>query len=484
MTHRVARLGLVVGIGLWCGAIVFARQEATPTADAAAVVAAVADAGWTLASFPAMDFPTGTVPAANEVVAQAVEALNKGMGAEPALTLLEGALALDPAHPFAWWRLGSLQLFRQHDLGVRNMRHQIDVAPSAAAYKHAAFILHTSGFDEESLPFWREGIAHYPNDRELPALYGETLLAVADYPGAAAVLAAEVGKHPGSSRLRLNYGRALFRTGKTAQAVAEFKQAAALEPVPDMWTSVASALAEAGDLDTALDCAQRAVTATEARVQTLELPERAGGIFPADMTRLVSAWAALGQVLLARGDLDAAETYTSVAWELSASRALSYRLGQIHEKRDDPIGAARFYAFGMFRPAGFPTVDLPSAVRLTDLVPDAQDRSALASAAAAERTRLWTLSLDRTGDLPATGVAFNLIVDAGGIVTAVGATTNQGPAETGQALAQRLVGRRVGPELPRGGTRQILRRGWIACAAGQPVCRVSLYDSGRLLTGT
>ncbi len=430
-----------------------------------------------MSTFPEMNWPKGKIPEANAMVDEAVRLLNSGLGANytAAMDLLNKAVKIDPAHPFAWWRMGSL-LIRppQYQDGLELMRHQIDVAPSPEAYKHAAYILHLGGLNEQALPIWREGVAKYPDDRELPALLGETLLSLTDYDEAAAVLAAEVEKHPKSSRLHLNLARALAAPGHLDDAASHYREAARYEPGADMWIAVANGLAGLGrDLDAADELAHRAVEQAEAQTTGWTLPDAASFAQRPVMNRLIGAWQVTGWIAYKRGDFDRAKRYLVPAMELAFSPDAAFRLAQVEEGRQDLDAAATAYALAIAW-SRTPLVD--ASARFVALVPDEAARQAAMQRAAAYRRDLVPHTLHRPSGAAEARAGFIAVVDASGVVRDV-AVDGVDVVRAGDAasVVEALRGVFLGPRVPWNDAVRTLRRGSIVCAAGQPECTLTMF---------
>jgi Flp pilus assembly protein TadD len=181
---------------------------------------------WTSTSAPRLERRAGKNPAATQLVTQA-------MRSNPllAVDLLRRAVALEPDHPSAWIFLGERLLYvgRATDADAA-WQTALTVAPSPDVYKVMGMALanrHDWPLAERA---FRDGIQKYPDDRDMPALLGETLLNAGHPADAALVLQAEAARRPRSSRLRSALGRAWMRSGRVDEGAAALHESVVLEP--------------------------------------------------------------------------------------------------------------------------------------------------------------------------------------------------------------------------------------------------------------
>jgi tetratricopeptide (TPR) repeat protein len=419
---------------------------------------------WTMTSFPPTAFPASKVPEAEALSGEAVRAMSQGRSAE-ARGLWEKAIALDPAHPFAYWRLGSYSA-NDPARGSELIHRQVEKAPSPPAYLHGAFILQQLGRLDESLAMWREGVRRYPDDRNMAALFGEALLSAGRAEEAVTLLEGEAKRRPGSSRLRLHFGRALIAAGDAEAGLTELSEAARLEDSLQMWRAQANVRATARlDLDTALMFARRAVAAGEAENATI--PDAAPpGVLPNATIRLVRAWDLLSLVHATRGDVVEARAYGVAAWRLSPNAASMARLGAMAEAAGDTTSAAVDYA----RASLFATPDAAApAARMRALVPEASVPALRADARIWDQTvRVLTVSVDTA--VPAQA---NLVIRAdraGRILSAAPAGGNATPIAPILARVRELT---VPPLLPDGSSIDEIVLQWVVTCDGAGTCRLS-----------
>jgi tetratricopeptide (TPR) repeat protein len=141
------------------------------------------------------------VPEAEDLSVQARKLLAAGQRAA-ALDMWRRAITIDPAHPFAYWRIASLSA--DDPVGAAALlQRQVIMAPSAPAYLHGAFILQPLGRSSEALAMWREGIDRFPGDRNMAALFAEALLRQGRSAEALPLLQHEVTLRPATIRQRL-----------------------------------------------------------------------------------------------------------------------------------------------------------------------------------------------------------------------------------------------------------------------------------------
>ena len=94
------------------------------------------------------------------------------------------------------------------------------------------------------------------------------------------------------------------------------------------------------ELNRALDLAQKAVSAVEAKTLTLSIEDPRSLYW---MQILSSAWTTLGRASLRCNDLATAESYLRASWQLSQDRMSGYQLGRLREAQGQRTTAAHFY---------------------------------------------------------------------------------------------------------------------------------------------
>jgi tetratricopeptide (TPR) repeat protein len=428
---------------------------------------------WTSVSAPRFENRLGKNPEATQLIAQAQRS-NPVLGVE----LLQRALALEPDHPSAWSYLGERLLYagRRADSDAAWQKARA-VAPSPDTYKREGVTfanLHQWPRAEQA---FRDGIAKYPDDRDMPALLGETLLNAGRSAEAAVVLEAEAARRPRSSRLQSALGRAWIRSGQIDKGVAALHESVRLEAGPNMWAIAASELADVGrDLDRAQTYAERAVeqTLTEnATAEFAKLPSYAG-----DATaRLAFYYEALGRVLLRRNDTERAQEYCRESWELAFRWKSARCLGDIAAARHDTAAVDRYRALVRIAPP------MASLSGMFDAGPDVKPIFPTPPAEAQAnydalmaRDKLQTFSLTRPSGARGTG-RVELLTGADGRVREVRMT--QAPREF-EPMVTQLLNLKVGPVLPEQAQAVLLRYGLINCpdpSAPKPVVTTSVQGA-------
>jgi tetratricopeptide (TPR) repeat protein len=316
---------------------------------------------------------------------------------------------------------------------------------------------------------FRDGIAKYPADRDMPALLGETLLNAGQPGEAAVVLQAEAARRPRSSRLQSALGRAWLRSGQVDKGVAALHESVRLEAGPNIWAIAASELADAGrDLDTAQRYAEQAVqrTITEnATAEFAKLPPYAGNA----AVRLAFYFEALGRVLAKRHDDDRAQEYCRASWELAFRWRAAQCLGDIAVARKDAAAVDRYRAFirnvpRSYMPAGI--FDAGPGIKPTIPTPPAEAKANYDAFMA--RDKLQTFDLTRPSGARGAG-RVELLTGADGRVREV--RMSQAPREF-EPMVTQLLNLKIGPVLPEHAQAVLLRYGLINCpdpAAPKPV---------------
>ena len=452
-----ARLGLV---GLLGG---------QPSAQSTPEGPSTRDGAWTLVSFPPLTFPPSKVPEAEALSVAAARTLSQGRSAE-AIGMWEKAIALDPAHPFAYWRMGSLS--SDAAKASELMHRQIAMAPSPPAYLHGAFSLQLRGRSDEALAIWREGTRRYPDDRNMAALFGEHLLTVGLVEEAVAILEEETKRRPDSSRLRLHLGRAFIAAGDPEAGLTELRAAARLEDTVLMWRAQANILATTRlDLDASLQFARRAVAAAEAENSDLE-PGAPSGIVLNATIRLFRAWDVLSLAHASRGEVAAARSFGQAAWRLSPNADSLLRIGTLSEAAGDTQAAAADYARSWL----FAGPDAAThAARLRRLVSPAD------AAAYLEQARRWdqqerVMALTVTPPVP-TRASLTIQTDRQGQVLSV-RSSDTSSTDLAPLLA-RIREATLPRMLPSGSSLDRIRLQWVMTCEADGTCRLWPYSVPR-----
>lgn len=296
---------------------------------------------WTMRSFPPVAFPESRIVEAARLAREADQMLRQGRPAD-ALQAWKAAVAIDPSHPSAYWRLASVSSIGNAEKSAL-IHQQVKVAPSPPAYLHGAFILQMIGHATESLAMWREGVRAYPEDRNMAALFGEALLRRGLADEAVPLFEREVLARPESSRLRLHLGRAYLATGDPEAGLTELRLAGRLEDTPLMWRALARILAISRlDLNDALIFGLRMAEAAEA--DSAALQSRAPNALVNTTIGLVRAWDVLSLVHAERNEIDAATDYGLAAWRLAPDVDTLTRLGGLHRDAGDREAASTYFA--------------------------------------------------------------------------------------------------------------------------------------------
>jgi tetratricopeptide (TPR) repeat protein len=403
---------------------------------------------WTSVSVPRFQNPQGQNAQATLLVAQAQRSTSRGV----AEGLLRKAVAIEPTHPTAWSLLGDTVTHTHRDGGdgVSLMRHQIDVAPSADAYKRIG----TSAMSHErwgaAAAAFREGIGKYPDDRDMPALLGEVLINDGLGAEAVPVLEAEAARRPRSSRLQLALGRAYLQAGKSDEGVAALHAAVAREAGPNIWSMAAYELAAARrDLPRARQYAENAVARTLTENEANELSKLGNGA-ATGAQRLAFYYEALGRVLLAEGSLDRGILYCRAAWDLKWLGAQC--LVDAAQAQNNPTDVERYRAFlshpgpPPYMPAGAWRSRLPLKAPYPTLRPG--DGPTI-------------LEVPSPPRLPMPPTArFEVITEPDGSIREARLLSS---AREFEVIVGDLLGLVVGPTLPEGGKARLLRVASVWC---------------------
>jgi hypothetical protein len=349
---------------------------------------------------------------------------------------------------------------------------QIAVAPSLWSYKRAAFTLIDFIRYEESLPFFEGGMRAFPDDRDLPAMYAETLLMLRQNDRAEAVVRTEVLKRPRSARLHMTLGRAQMRLGRTTEGIAALKRAVTIENGPNMLNAAARELLAANvELELAFDYAGQAVSRTASQMEGYtNLASLPSGATTAS-GRMAAYMETLGRLLERRGDRGRAKAYCDAAWRL-AQRPLSAEcLARVAEAEGDAATAARLSTVAQSRlvPSD-PTAPWESPRGTVEEV------ARLNVEAFAVRRAVVTQTMPRP-DGAIGSVRATLLVDGMGVVRQV--TTPEGAAP---AIRGALMNLTIGPVIPDRPDVRLRRIATVACTADAQTCTLT-FDREIARTG-
>jgi tetratricopeptide (TPR) repeat protein len=416
---------------------------------------------WTSVSVARFENPEGQNPQATQLVAQARRSTSN-----VAVGLLRKAVAIEPTHPSAWSLLGeAISRTDPREDAEQIMRRQIDVASSADAYKRIGTTYMSHLRWGVAIAAFREGMAKYPGDRDMPALLGEALLNDGRAQEAVPVLEAEAGRRPRSSRLQLALGRAYLRSGRIDEGVAALHAAVVREAGPNIWSVAAHELAGVGrDLPRALEYAEQATARTLTENETNEFAKLGPGAGGAAQ-RLAFYYEALGRVLVAQEAFDRGSVYCQAAWDLGWRKRSAECLANIARVRKDAAGVARYTAFmrhgtSFYMPAG--AWDRGPDLKPVIPTPPAEARANYEASLAIEAKRTFKVPRPRG----ATGRGnFEMITGPDGAVREARLFSS---APEYEALVGDLLGRVVGPVLPEGGNARLIRIARVVCDDGLP----------------
>ncbi len=175
--------------------------------------------------------PQGPQHALQQIVAQGVELLRLGRGAE-AEACFRRALAIAPEDPDALHFLGLAAHQRgAHGEAARLIERAIAGDGKVAAYHgNLGEVLRALGRPEAATAAYRRALALRPDMADARFGLGTALLEARSYEAAAAELAAALGANPGDADAQLNRGIALFALSRAEEAIAHYRRAIALRP--------------------------------------------------------------------------------------------------------------------------------------------------------------------------------------------------------------------------------------------------------------
>ena len=285
---------------------------------------------------------------ASELNQKALAALKQGNYSE-AVTLLTRVVELEPKDKSAWNTLGRAHMaLRQADPAIAAFRQQIAVNPyDASAHNwlgHA--LLFQRKYDEAEAAF-RKQIELNPLDEYAPASLGRLLIQRRRQSEALPFIEQAITLHPKDADLQVELGKVHLNLKREPEAIAAFDRALELAPNAGSWNNIAYELSlHRTQLDRALQYAESAVASVTASARNFDLA-RADRASYGTVSSLAAYWDTLGWVHFARGELDKAEPLIEASWLLGQHAEVGDHLGQIYEKTGRRDQAIRTYAMAL-----------------------------------------------------------------------------------------------------------------------------------------
>jgi tetratricopeptide (TPR) repeat protein len=426
---------------------------------------------WTWGDTATIDWYGGAPPAVLTTMRAAVDASNR-QDHQNASSLIDGLAAANPDIASVGVLRGWIQ-FRSGaaDRGIATIREQMARTPTSSGYKQLGFLLRDDHRPSEAIDAWQQGVDAFPDDRELPLVLADALVAQHRYADALPLLVAQEPRQGGSGRLLWNLGKAYLGAGQPTLALATFARAAEADPTPATLNQVAWEMVEAKiGLEAATGYAERAVRETEEAAAKTTLATLDTSALRR-MSALASYWDTLAWAHFRRNDLAVAEQYLQPGWDLMQQGIYAEHLAEIAEASGDHDTAAAYYARAL-------AVDRPeasAAARLQALVPDDRARRALVTGVMTAIAREETPEVPRIPSVSGGAEAFVQVGPDGAVedVKFVRGDAAMRPA------VEMLRAVKMPSRLPPGSSAHLIRRGLLRCLDAAPSCTFTLMPAGR-----
>jgi tetratricopeptide (TPR) repeat protein len=391
--------------------------------------------------------------------------------------MFERAVTLDPKHKSAWKLLGAVRLAQQENAKAAEAFHkEIELEPrDEFAFEGLGLAQAALQQYDDAIVSFRKQLEIKPLDPMAQASLGATLADAHRYPEAVAELQKAIVLAPDDARLYVNLGRAELNLGHAEKAQAAFDKALESAPSPAMWNAIAYELSLHGvNLERAQQYEESAIAATAADLRNATL-ER---VTPRDLVRvalLARSWDTLGWVCFQRGDRKRAERFVETSWLLSPRGETGDHLAQIYEKQGRAEEAIRTYALALAAPNPLPE----SRARLEKLAGGAAEAGARIERARTEISELGEYKAGRFVPPAASGTAeFFVLMGTGSHAEAVKFISgDEGLRGAGEKLRALDYGRMFPDDSPV----KLVRRGTLACAAGEQSCTFRLMPAEQAL---
>ena len=389
-----------------------------------------------------------------------------------AINLLNRAVEADPKSKRGWDALGLAYLDdRQDGLAINAFQKQIEVNPyDLSAYNNLARVYLRQRKYDEAEKWFNKQIEIQPLDKYAHANLGTAYLETHKYDEAAKELEKAVVITPDNAETQVRLSDAYLNLGQDEKAMAAFDKAVKMSGTPGIWNDIAFDLAvKNAHLDVARRYSESAVSATATRLRNLTLDQ----IKQSDLgltSALANYWDTLGWVAFAEGHLDVAKAYVSAAWELGQRGDQADHMGQIYEKGGDKKEAAHWYVLALSgrRP------ETETRGRLANVAGGDDKVEALVTKYRDESTEARTVKVKNAAKKDGRADFFLLLGGGGTSAVSVEDAKFVSGSEGLKDLADALRSVKYSQKVPDGTPVKILRRGTLACSAGDGECTLVL----------
>lgn len=364
---------------------------------------------------------------AGQLTTAGYEALFKHRQPVLARDLLLKAVTKDPNSKTAWNALGAAYLgmgdFYQAE---KNFKKQLAINPyDRYAYNNLGRTELVQQHFGQAISYYKQELSVDPLDRQAITNLGGAFDHQRDWAEAAGAYGKSVRIIPNNALLYAAWGSSLLRAGKLDEGRRAMAQALEISKSPVVLNNVAYAMAEAGvDLSKAEEDARSAVAqAAPAGATSLDVPKN----YSAKLATVASFLDTLGFVLYKQGQIAEAGPCLRAAFEIRPGPDVSLHLALLAMKQGDSAEALRYYEYTIAQfneqhpyvpevlksyvaaHGGAPEMTAARVARIR------KEEQALRSLApAADREFTWPATA--AGTVPASWVALNIFVNAGGSV--------------------------------------------------------------------
>ena len=381
---------------------------------------------------------------------------------------LEKARKINPRQTNLNAAFGSLYLMQgKIDEGIEAFRREAKEHPENLRVQRAfAAMLTQMHRDDDAIEIYAGLLKQAPEDVDANSNLAKLLVAKNDWKRAQPVLEETYKLRPDNAQVKVWYGQSCLKNGKDAEGLAALKSAAESASDPAMLSTIASALADAGQsLDVAQKASAQAVTLIEQQTADIALT----GISNLQMKKMVDltrVWDHAGWIAFRNGDLLSAERYLSAAWKISEDPVAGDHLGQVYEKQGKVAAALAVDQLALSRGLG-------TDASLADRVSALRKRVGTAQS---KTGRFQQDDLSRLQDLrtvrfaPAKRVSasadFLVLFEHGKAID----VKPLGGDATVEALSDSLKAAKFDTAFPDDGPERVVRRGILSCSVYDPNC--------------
>jgi len=382
---------------------------------------------------------------------------------------LHSAEELNPRERGLWGETAYLAMLEDRlDDSVTDFRKEIEYHPeNAVAYQGLAEVqVRMKDLDgaEQTL---RNLLKFLPDNTNAAMRLSSLLILQKKYDESCTVMETAMKQAPDDHNVAVQAGRAQLLCGKRDAAIETLKKSMAGTDDPGTLNDAAYELADFNaDLPSAEANTKKALDKLEKETAQITL----GNLTADDLQHvnlMTAVWDTMGWVYFREGNYTQAENYIAAAWKVTQHSEVGDHLGQVYEKNDKPVEAAKIYQLSLAAETLSPD---PSG---TDTIQASLDRLKAKGVAPADGDPNQELAKMRTISIPkaANGTAdFFLLVSADKVEDAQFISGDEGL----KAAAPELLKIDMSGQIPKGSGAKLVRRGMLNCSDAASQCQFTL----------